>query len=59
MRNDISLTVAENLVEDPELRFTPNGVPVVRFTIASTPRIFDREADAWRDGEPTFLDCTT
>lgn len=57
-RNDISLTVTGNLVEDPELRFTPNGVPVIRFTIASTPRVFDREADAWRDGEPTFLDCT-
>ncbi|MEU9056433.1 single-stranded DNA-binding protein [Streptomyces sp. NPDC048384] len=58
MRNDIPLTVIGNLVEDPELRFTPNGVPVARFTVASTPRTFDREADAWRDGEPTFLDCT-
>ncbi|MFJ9752732.1 single-stranded DNA-binding protein [Streptomyces chartreusis] len=58
MRNDIPLTVVENLVEDPELRFTPNGVPLVRFTIASTPRSFDREAEAWRDGEPTFLDCS-
>ncbi|MET7458457.1 single-stranded DNA-binding protein [Streptomyces sp. NPDC005574] len=58
MRNDIPLTVIGNLVEDPELRFTPNGVPMVRFTIASTPRTFDREADAWKDGEPTFLDCT-
>ncbi|WP_331751463.1 single-stranded DNA-binding protein (plasmid) [Streptomyces globisporus] len=59
MRNDIPLTVIGNLVEDPELRFTPNGVPMARFTIASTPRTFDREADTWRDGEPTFLDCTT
>lgn len=58
MRNEIPLTVTGNLVEDPELRFTPNGTPVIRFTIASTPRVFDREADAWRDGEPTFLDCT-
>jgi single-strand DNA-binding protein len=58
MRNDIPLTVIGNLVEDPELRFTPNGVPVARFTVASTPRTFDREADTWRDGEPTFLDCT-
>lgn len=58
MRNDIPLTVTGNLVEDPELRLTPNGIPVARFTIASTPRTFDREADTWRDGEPTFLDCT-
>ncbi|MFI1184101.1 single-stranded DNA-binding protein [Streptomyces sp. NPDC020799] len=58
MRNDIPLTAVGNLVEDPELRFTPNGVPVARFTIASTPRTYEREADAWRDGEPTFLDCT-
>ncbi|MGW2582564.1 single-stranded DNA-binding protein [Streptomyces virginiae] len=58
MRNDIPLTVIGNLVEDPELRFTPNGVPVARFTIASTPRTYDREAAAWRDGEPTFMDCT-
>lgn len=47
-----------NLVEDPELRFTPNGVPVARFTVASTPRTFDREANAWQNGETTFLDCT-
>ncbi|WP_432021250.1 single-stranded DNA-binding protein [Streptomyces sp. 1222.5] len=45
-------------MEDPELRFTSNGVPVAWFTVASTPRTFDREADTWRDGEPTFLDCT-
>ncbi|MGW1616834.1 single-stranded DNA-binding protein [Streptomyces sp. NPDC002285] len=38
--------------------FTPNGVPLVRFTVASTPRSFDKEAEAWRDGEPTFSDCT-
>lgn len=58
MRNGIPLTVVGNLVEDPELRFTPSGVPLVRFTIASTPRSFDKEAEAWRDGESTFLDCT-
>jgi single-strand DNA-binding protein len=58
MRNEIPLTVVGNLVEDPELRFTPAGVPVARFTIASTPRSWDREAEAWKDGESTFLDCT-
>ncbi|MET8328658.1 single-stranded DNA-binding protein [Streptomyces sp. NPDC005181] len=52
------MTLIGNLVEDPELRFTPNGVPVARFTVASTPRTFDREANAWQDGETTFLDCT-
>ncbi|MEW1914331.1 single-stranded DNA-binding protein [Kitasatospora sp. NPDC085895] len=58
MRNDLPLTVIGNLVEDPELRFTPTGVPVARFTVAFTPRSFDRETNTWRDGEPTFLDCT-
>ncbi len=54
MRNDLPLTVIGNLVKDPELRFTPAGVPVARFTVASTPRTFDRETNAWRDGEPTL-----
>lgn len=58
MRNDLPLTVIGNLTDDPELRFTPTGVPVTRFTVASTPRTFDRAANAWRDGEPTFLDCS-
>ncbi|MFB7293594.1 single-stranded DNA-binding protein [Actinacidiphila glaucinigra] len=58
MRNDTPLTVIGNLVDDPELRFTPAGVPVARFTVASTPRSFDRETNTWRDGEPTFLDCS-
>jgi hypothetical protein len=58
MRNDLPLTVIANLVDDPELRFTPAGVPVARFTVASTPPTFDRAANAWQDGEPTFLDCS-
>ncbi|MFE0654420.1 single-stranded DNA-binding protein [Streptomyces sp. NPDC059534] len=58
MRNELALTVTGNLVDDPELRFTAAGLPVARFTVASTPRIFDRETNAWRDGEPTFLDCS-
>ncbi|MET7458352.1 single-stranded DNA-binding protein [Streptomyces sp. NPDC005574] len=58
MRNEMPLTVIGNLVDDPELRFTPAGVPVARFTVASTPRVFDRETNSSRDGESTFLDCT-
>lgn len=58
MRNELPLTVIGNLVDDPELRFTSAGVPVARFTVASTPRVFDRDTNAWRDGEPTFMDCS-
>ncbi|MET8788365.1 single-stranded DNA-binding protein [Streptomyces sp. NPDC004589] len=58
MRNELPLTVIGNLVDDPELRFTAAGVAVARFTVASTPRVFDRDANTWRDGEPTFLDCS-
>ncbi|MER6076640.1 single-stranded DNA-binding protein [Streptomyces sp. NPDC001817] len=58
MRNELALTVIGNLVEDPELRFTSAGVAVARFTVASTPRTFDRDTNTWRDGEPTFLDCS-
>ncbi|MGW2207175.1 single-stranded DNA-binding protein [Streptomyces sp. NPDC001774] len=58
MRNDLPLTVIGNLVDDPELRFTTAGVPVSRFTVASTPRTFDRDTNTWRDGEATFLDCS-
>ncbi|MCX4783450.1 single-stranded DNA-binding protein [Streptomyces sp. NBC_01264] len=58
MPNDTPLTVIGNLVDDPELRFTQAGIPVARFTVASTPRSFDRETSTWRDGEPTFLDCS-
>ncbi|WP_331719024.1 single-stranded DNA-binding protein (plasmid) [Streptomyces sp. NBC_00289] len=58
MRNELPLTVIGNLVDDPELRFTSAGVPVARFTVASTPRVFDRDSNAWRDGEPTFMDCS-
>jgi single-strand DNA-binding protein len=43
------------LVADPELRYTQNGLPVVNFTIASTPRTFDRQANEWKDGDPLFL----
>jgi len=58
MAGETTLTVVGNLTGDPELRFTPSGHAVADFTVASTPRSFDRQAGAWRDGEPLFLRCT-
>lgn len=58
MANDIQVTLVGNLVEDPELRFTPSGVAVARFRVASTPRVFDKHAGQWRDGDATFLTCS-
>lgn len=58
MSNETTVTVVGNLTADPELRFTPAGVGMVKFTVASTPRVFDRESNQWRDGEPLFLACT-
>jgi single-strand DNA-binding protein len=58
MANDTVLTIVGNLTADPELRYTPKGVAVVKFTVASTPRVFDRTANEYRDGEPLFLVCT-
>jgi single-strand DNA-binding protein len=55
MANDTIITVVGNLTADPELRFTQNGVAVANFTIASTPRTFDRASNEWKDGEPLFL----
>ena len=55
--NDTSLTVTGNLVDDPELRFTPSGVAVARFRIASTPRYRDNATGEWKDGDTLFLTC--
>lgn len=55
MANDTTLTVIGNLTGDPELRFTPAGAAVANFTIASTPRTFDRNSNEWKDGETLFL----
>src|SRR5258708_1950410 len=55
MSGDTQITLTGNLVEDPELRFTPAGQPVARFRIASVPRLFDKAANEWRDGEGLFL----
>lgn len=58
MAGETTLTVIGNLTADPELRFTPSGVAVASFTVASTPRTFDRQANEWRDGETLFLRCS-
>ena len=58
MANETITTVVGNLTADPELRFTPSGAAVANFTVASTPRMFDRESGQWRDGDALFLRCT-
>lgn len=57
MAGDTNITVVGNLTADPELRFTPSGAAVANFTVASTPRIYDRQSGEWRDGEALFLRC--
>jgi single-strand DNA-binding protein len=58
MAGETTITVVGNLTADPELRFTPNGAAVANFTVASTPRTFDRQTNEWRDGEAMFLNCS-
>ncbi|MGQ0623107.1 MAG: single-stranded DNA-binding protein [Sporichthyaceae bacterium] len=55
---DTVITLVGNLVDDPELRFTPSGAAVAKFRIASTPRIMDRATNEWKDGESLFLTCS-
>ncbi|WP_292835226.1 single-stranded DNA-binding protein [Microbacterium sp.] len=55
MAGETVITVVGNLTADPELRYTQSGLPVANFTIASTPRTFDRQANEWKDGEALFL----
>ena len=55
MTGETIVTVVGNLTADPELRYTQGGLPVANFTIASTPRTFDRQANEWKDGEALFL----
>lgn len=55
MAGETVITVIGNLTADPELRFTPSGSAVANFTIASTPRTFDRQTNEWKDGETLFL----
>lgn len=58
MAGETVITIIGNLTADPELRFTPNGAAVASFTVASTPRTFDRQAGEWRDGETLFMRCS-
>jgi single-strand DNA-binding protein len=55
---DTIITVVGNLTADPELRFTPSGAAVANFTVASTPRIFDRQSSEWKDGDALFMRCS-
>ncbi|GGO86286.1 single-stranded DNA-binding protein [Wenjunlia tyrosinilytica] len=58
MAGETVITVVGNLTDDPELRFTPSGAAVANFTIASTPRTFDRQTNEWKDGDALFLRCS-
>jgi single-strand DNA-binding protein len=58
MAGETPITVIGNLTADPELRFTPSGAAVANFTVASTPRTFDRQTNEWKDGEALFLNCS-
>ena len=57
MAGETVITIVGNLVEDPELRFTPSGAAVANFRVASTPRTFDRQTSEWKDGDTLFLSC--
>ncbi|TDQ00614.1 single-stranded DNA-binding protein [Labedaea rhizosphaerae] len=57
MSGEPTTTIVGNLTADPELRYTPSGSAVANFTVASTPRIFDRHAGEWTDGQPLFMRC--
>ena len=59
MAGDTIITIIGNLTADPELRFTPSGAAVASFTVASTPRTFDRQAGEWKDGETLFMPCSS
>ena len=54
---DTTITLIGNLVDDPELRFTPSGAAVAKFRVASTPRYLDKQTNEWKDGESLFLQC--
>lgn len=58
MAGETAITVIGNLTGDPELRFISSGAAVVNFTVASTPRTFDRQSNEWKDGETLFMRCS-
>ncbi|MET9479851.1 single-stranded DNA-binding protein [Streptomyces sp. NPDC006638] len=58
MSGETVITIVGNLVDDPELRFTPAGAAVAKFRVASTPRVFDKQTNEWKDGDGLFLTCS-
>lgn len=58
MANEPQITVVGHLVADPDLRFLPSGAAVANFTVASTPRTFDKDSGEWKDGEALFMRCS-
>ena len=58
MAGETILTVIGNITDDPDLRFTPSGAAVANFTVASTPRIYDKQTNEWKDGDALFLRCS-
>lgn len=58
MSGETVITIVGNLVDEPELRFTPGGAAVAKFRVASTPRTFDKQTNEWKDGESLFLTCS-
>jgi single-strand DNA-binding protein len=57
MAGETNITLVGNLTDDPELKFTPSGAAVANFTVASTPRTFDRQTNEWKDGDALFIRC--
>lgn len=57
MAGETTITVIGNITDDPELKFTPSGAAVANFTVASTPRTFDRQTNEWKDGDPLYFRC--
>ncbi|MEU7827324.1 single-stranded DNA-binding protein [Catellatospora sp. NPDC049133] len=58
MANETTLTLVGNLTADPELRYTPAGAALCKFTVASTPRNYDKATSEWKDGDPLFMNCS-
>ena len=58
MAGETTISICGNLTAAPELRFTPSGAAVANFCVASTPRVFDKDSNAWTDGDPLFMDCS-
>lgn len=58
MAGETNITVIGNLTDDPELKFTPSGAAVANFTVASTPRTFDKQTNEWKDGTALFIRCS-